>query len=561
MCQSVKDIAEEIKTTESQLYDDIENAKSHALIVIDGFNDLVKNENWHNSIFTNILLRETFPLSSVLILSRPSGVLHMSSYSHIDEHFLLKGLSVKDPRNALSPLKFQGPWVIALCEQHPVILELCEIPLVSQLVYQFFRKENDNITLTDMLTYVVNEIVKRETKQQDHGRRNTLQLFDLPEDLHCDFKNVCKLAFETLVSRSLLSNSDEVNRFLSAFHLNNSFAINDSECFGLVEAVSDGKVVFLHPIIQEYLAGYYLHMQPPLDQLALIHQCISQLLCQCDSVGYLLPFFFGLTWRKNSELDLNPTKLMFHTLIEFLASCFELEECDRSIHNLTFILCIAETGDNELWKKLVTKLGNDLCLWLSLEDIKKHKWTIATMVGCSQVREWNINASNFSISDELELYMGVRLNKIEVPSMDRSVITLSPKIGIKAASKKQAEAEKFSQYPDKIAAVMNHYQCRAVREILQQAFAMFAEKIRLKGDSSNPAYVSFLSCGCFQDNLENNLTFNPYLPFHFLQVTSKRTLKKLQEDHGVHLAAKYDGKAVELVILLKPCMRRITFTH
>ena len=553
--QTLQELATELEATE------MNKAGTRTLIVLDGLDELVRKENWQSTIFADILFRKTFPLSSILVCSRPSGLLHVRDCIYIDHQFKLKGLSVTNPSSKLNPLKFQEHWIIAMCEQHPVILELCQIPLIAELVCQFFRKEKADATLTDMLTYIVIEVMKREMKRQGHEIQHNLRLHDLPEDISSDFKNIGKLAFESLVSRNVFSNSDEVNRFLSAFHLNNSFAVNESECFGLVETVSDGQIEFLHPLIQQFLASYHLHMQPPLDQLVMIHQYVSKLLCQCDSVGYLLPFFFGLTWQKNSELDLNPTKLMFTTLIEFLASCFELEEVDRSIHNLTFILCIAETKDNELWKKLVTKLGSDLCLWLSSEDIKRHKWTIATMVSCSQVREWNINASNFGISDELELYIGVRLNKVEIPSMDRSVVTLSPRMGIEAASKKQAEAEIFSQYPDKIVAVMNHFQCRAVREILQRAFAMFANKIRLKGDSSNPAYVSFLSCGCFQNSLENNLRFCPYVPFHFLQVTSKKTLKKLQEEHGVHLAAKHDGKAVELVILLKPCMRRIIFSH
>ena len=74
---------------------------------------------------------------------------------------------------------------------------------------------------------------------------------------------------------------------------------------------------------------------------------------------------------------------------------------------------------------------------------------------------------------------------------------------------------------------------------------MCAEKMGLRGDSSNPAYVSFLSCECFQKNLEKNLKFDPPLPSYFLPVNSMKTLRKLQEEHGVHLAS-HGGKAIEL---------------
>ena len=138
-----------------------------------------------------------------------------------------------------------------------------------------------------------------------------------------------------------------------------------------------------------------------------------------------------------------------------------------------------------------------------------------------------------SLCDELEPYIGARLNKLEIPSMEPNIIILSPKVSIEITSKRQRDAGKFTHLPNKKAQVMNQFQCQAIREILQRAFAMYAEKMRLKGDSSNPAYVSFLSCECFQKSLEKNLKFDPPLPSHFLPVSSAKTLRKLQEEHGV----------------------------
>ena len=330
--------------------------------------------------------------------------------------------------------------------------------------------------------------------------------------------------------------------------------------FGLVESAlvdfSDPNsctIEYLHPLIGDFLAGFYLHLQPPLDQLELICKHASILLCQSH---YTVQFLFGLTWRKSSELDLNPTKLMFNTLMEFIAYCMDKE---GSTCGLTLTLCIAEAKDNDLWKKLVAKLGSDLKLKLSRDDISKHKWTIASMVNSSQVKEWNIHARDFKLCDELEPYIAARLNKFQFPSMEQSII-LSPRVSIEVTSKRQRDAKRFTDLRNKTAQVMNRFQCQAIREILQRAFAMYAEKMRLKGDSSNPAYVSFLSCECFQKNLEKNLKFDPPLPSHFLPVNSAKTLRKLQEEHGVHLAS-HGGKAIELVVLLKPYLRRVTLTY
>jgi hypothetical protein len=114
--------------------------------------------------------------------------------------------------------------------------------------------------------------------------------------------------------------------------------------------------------------------------------------------------------------------------------------------------------------------------------------------------------------------------------MEQSILILSPRVSycIEVSSKWQRDAERFTDLPNKTAQVMNQFQCQA--------------KMRLKGDSSNPEYVSFLSCECFQKNLEKNLKFDPPLPSHFLPVNSAKILRKLQEEHRVHLAS-HGGKA------------------
>ena len=546
--QTWKDLSMMLDISESQLHE-IEDTELDTLFIFDGFDDFVQQNEWEATIFADILFRKVFTNSSIMVVSRPSGFSGLGASNHlkVDHHFQIKGFLNS------TVLKFQDHWIVTMCEQHKIILDMCEIPLIYELVNKFFEQGNSDDTFTDLFMFVVTEILKRESSETSYS---DLTLLNLPNGIKSNFENLSKLAFESYVNDHKFSSFEEINRFLSAFSLNNSFSMNDCKNFGLMERVltdlsdpNSCRIEFLHPVIGDFLAGFYLHLQPPLDQFELIHQHASLLLCQSH---YIMQFFFGLTWRKNSELDLNPSKLMFNTLIEFLAYCLN-QELQDSDHGLLLTLCIAETKDSELWIKLVSKLGSDLKLRLSSDDISRHKWTIASMVSCSRVIEWNIHASNLSLCDELEPYIGARLNKVEVPSMEESVIILSPKVTI---SKQQRDAEKFTQSVQ----VMNEFQCQAIREILQIAFAMYTERMRLKGDSSNPAYVSFLSCECFQKNLEKNLKFDPPLPSHFLQVNSAKTLKKLQEEHGVHLASHGD-KAIQLVILLKPYLRRVTLTY
>ena len=550
--QTLKDLSTILDTSESQL-DEIEDMKSDALLIFDEFDHLVQQSEWQTTIFADVLFRKKFTKSSILVVSRPSGLSSLGEafYPKIDHHFQLNGF-------AYGPaLKFQDHWITSMFEQHTLLLSMCKVPLLNELVNKYFEQGSSGDTITDLLMFVVTEILKRE---KNEGIHSDLKLLDLPNGIKHNFEKLCKLAFEKQVNDHKI-NPEETNRFLSAFSLNNSFSLNNYGNFGLIESVladfSDPNlctIEYLHPLIGDFLAGFYLHLQPPLDQLELICKYVSILLCQSH---YTVQFLFGLTWRKSSELDLNPTKLMFNTLMEFIAYCMDKE---GSTCGLTLALCIAEAKDNDLWKKLVAKLGSDLKLELSRDDISKHKWTIASMVSSSQVKEWNIHARDFKLCDELEPFIAARLNKFQVPSMEQSIIILLPRVSIEVTSKRQRDAERFTDLRNKTAQVMNRFQCQAIREILQRAFAMYAEKMRLKGDSSNPAYVSFLSCECFQKNLEKNLKFDPPLPSHFLPVNSAKTLRKLQEEHGVHLAS-HGGKAIELVVLLKPYLRRVTLTY
>ena len=551
--RTLNDLSIILNTSESQL-DEIEEMKSDALLIFDEFDHLVKQSEWQTTIFADILFRKKFTKSSILVVSRPSGLSSLGEafYPKIDHHFQLNGF-VYAPA-----LKFQDHWITSMFEQHTLLLSMCEVPLLNELVNKYFEQGSSGDTITDLLMFVVTELLKRE---KNEGIHSDLKLLDLPNGIKHNFEKLCKLAFEKQVNHHKLTSPEEISRFLSAFSLNNSFSLNYCRNFGLVESAladfSDPNsctIEYLHPLIGDFLAGFYLHLQPPLDQLELICKHASILLCQSH---YTVQFLFGLTWRKSSELDLNPTKLMFNTLIEFIAYCMDKE---GSTCGLTLALCIAEVKDNDLWKKLVAKLGNDLKLELSRDDISKHKWTIASMVSCSQIKEWIFHARDFKLCDELEPYIAARLNKFQFPSMEQSIIILSPRVSIEVTSKRQRDTERFTDLRNKTAQVMNRFQCQAIREILQRAFAMYAEKMRLKGDSSNPAYVSFLSCECFQKSLEKNLKFDPPLPSHFLPVNSAKTLRKLQEEHGVHLAS-HGGKAIELVVLLKPYLRRVTLTY
>jgi hypothetical protein len=558
VCKEIRtltDVAEELSLPVLQLKSQLEDGGSDSLIIIDGITELTQRNDWESSVFAKILFGKEFPNATKLLLTRPSGVVHVLEHVTLDHFFRLEGL--QDPSLMLLS-KPENDCINKLCQQHPELVTMCKIPLMAKIILGQLNTKHDNLTITDVCLHTITELIKRRLKQLSYQIDDNLTLFSLPVEIADDFLKLCKFAYHSLASSHLLITPEQKERFISGFSLSNSFFLSSNETFGLIEVVYTAGVSlfqFINPLVHEFLAGYYVQSLPPLDVLDVLNRHASQILSQSSS--YWLVFFFGLSWRRSLTFD--PIKCMSTTLFEFLIHC--ITRCLDKNGVFTLMLCVAETKDDQLWKKLASNLGGSISLLLTVDKFQMHMWTIASMLSCSEIREWNINASNFHACRELEsfdIYSSASLHKTVVHDMGE-MISISPKMTIEAASRRQKEFEQFSESGDKEAAFMNHFQCRVIREILQRRFKN-CSVIKLKGDASNPAYVSFLSCACFKTSLQDNLVFDPYVPYHFLEVTSKKTLKKIVDENRIHMAT-HDGKAIELVILLKPCLRRVTIIN
>ena len=559
------DIANELNIPLEQLQSEINDAASDVLIILDGISKLTEEDDWEITVLARIIAGKEFPNATKLLLTRPSGIAHMLSNMNVDHFFRIKGVSNTNS-NVISQLRDKR--VRNLFEEHPELNSLCQqLPCIPNLLIEFCgkSKKQSNVMITDVLTYIVMKMIKWRLEEKSQQLDESVSLFSLPEKVFDDFFKLCKFSFYSLAKNHLMVTTDQIELFLSGFNLNDSFSIDTSETFGFVAKVCTStnpgtfSFQFVHPLVHEFLAGYYLLLIPPLDELELLRQHAFEMLNRDIPSTYWLRFFFGLAWRRNLTFD--PTRYMVSTLLEFLVHCLvnlKEERYDNSI--LTLMDCVAETGDNDLWKKFATNIGGRIPLQITVENFSLHMLTIANMINYSGIEDWNISASDFRGHNDLrnfELYTSMRISKAVDHALGEK-IHISPKISIEAASKRQKDFENFSECDDKESAFRNRFQCRAIREILQRLLKIFAE-IKLKGDASNPAYVSFLSCKCFKEKLQDNIEFDPSVPYHFLEVTSEKTLKKIREENRVHMASQC-GEATELVILLKPFVRRVTIT-
>ena len=563
--RTLSDVTNELDLSESKLKSKLEDPGDRTLIIFDGVDELTKNENWGTSFWGKMMSENEFPSAIKLLLSRPCGVRHIQRHVKVDKHLYMAGVSDIDISHILG-----GGRVVTLCDQYPKLLQLVhKIPLFASLLRQFAERRRE-YKVTDVYIHFVTEVIKRRLVQRSYAFDENLTISILPEEIHEEFLKLCKFAFHSLMSSHLLGTSEQRERFLSTFYLCYSFSLIHSETFDLVEEISalDNPDLlsfqFIDPVIREFLAAFYLQSRPPLDQLELLHKHTFDLTSQPEPTYQWLIFFFGLCWRR--EMDFDPTKFMISTLLEFLVHCLidlhtaGRETCDNT-PMFSLLLCIAETKDDDLWKKFASNLGGNIFLQVSVGDLKQHMLTIANMMSRSGIREWSMIASDFNASQELksfELYVGGSVSKAVLPDLGDSV-RIFPTVSPDVASRRRREFEKITESADKDVAFMNHFHCRAIREVLQRVLKVYSD-IKLKGDASNPAYVSFLSCDCFKRKMQDNIQFEPCIPHHFLAVTSQNTLRKIREENRVHMAEHGDAAAVELVILLKPCLRKVTIT-
>ena len=277
---------------------------------------------------------------------------------------------------------------------------MCKIPLIAKLLCVFCErsKQHASCTLTDVCIFVITEIMKGTLEPVSYGFTESLDLFSLPEEIFDEFSKLCKFAYESLASKHLLGSTEQKQRFVSGFTLTGTYSPATNETFGLLETIFTGDTShsssfqFIHPLVQEILAGYYIQLLPPLDQLDLLYKHVPQMLAGPDPSYYWLMLFFGLVWRR--KLTFDPTKYMISTLLEFLVYHLTASQHDVQGDNVLFtlLLCVAETRDDELWKKLASSLGGDHYIRLSVDSFVQHMWIrIANRV------KWHKRHPNFRV--------------------------------------------------------------------------------------------------------------------------------------------------------------------
>ena len=456
------------------------------------------------------------------------------------------------------------------------LLSICENPLACSVVIKIFKDQGFRLpkTNTDFLCKVVSGLVEFYLDPEEKASlSSSIQLECLPESAQTAVDAMCKLAIQHLITGHKCTSLEDSQNFLSSFELNlSTTSLKDGFRFGLVavETVSEASSTtqtaykFLDQSILEFLAVLYLHKLPPQNQLFFLAKHAQNMLH--NGFSKWLKFYYGLTGEDHMQhVNYNPTKLMISTVTDLLV--YTLELSSNHEHRYTLIECLHEAQEPSLLRKLSTKHPEVLTFSVRVEDFALWKGAVSTLINKSGSSVWHVetNDKNERTVNRLKtLTPKVTIVSESGKSSDKDdTLVLSPKLdssGMKKLYKQAGSSSLSSDTGKERAEKLNSFCCRAVRDILQRILPLYS-KVKLKGDSSNVSYVSFLACECFKKSFEEFVTLCPLQPVHFLDVPPKKKFAAASPesltDTERHNLEEHDGHAKEVVILLKPFLRKI----
>lgn len=286
------------------------------LFLLEGFDELPPNLRSESSIYTDLIKGDLLPSASVLVTSRPYAVsdFHWKYFQRMSQWIEILGFTRRQIDEYLIGYSDNDPKLLNQLQRYvslnPPIHAAMYIPLNTVIVCEIFRdccKSNCVIpsTMTELYTaFSLTLLIRYLCDQEDIRVRKLNRFEDLPSTIYEKFLALCKLASDGI------SNSQQV-----IF----TDLPEDIDTLGFMQSVpelhvSSGVSVsynFLHLTIQEFLAAYYLSLQPSHVQKESISKwsTSSELLFQqwprsstLDSTGTVVKFLAGITKLRSDYL-------------------------------------------------------------------------------------------------------------------------------------------------------------------------------------------------------------------------------------------------------------------
>ena len=275
---------------------------THTLILLEGLDELPQDLLTQPSIFTRLLAGDIFPDATILVTSRPSATAqlwkkwkqritrHVEILGFTEDNITAYVASILDPQ--------QLPAFNTYLCTAPSIRQLMYIPLHSGIIVELYRmrKHSDKphpTNKTALYKALVDTILTRHLANHPTYKDEDIDIdnfADLPDDIYHTFKDITKLAYESVSRQQLIFKDHD----------------KPVQHLGLMDVVAElfpnrRNVIysfnFLHLSIQEYLGAVYVSLMDTSTQEQLLGNMCSEKYLQNMAM-----FLAGITKFK----DMNP---------------------------------------------------------------------------------------------------------------------------------------------------------------------------------------------------------------------------------------------------------------
>ena len=561
-----------VPTLSKNVVEDIANA----LVSSEGDNFIIILDNItkemlevKTSIIHKLLCHKLYPKASFMITTRFTAVNAVKKVMTLPcSYIILEGIKDGHEREILDVLctEFKADRMMEYIRYN--CLELCKIPGLITIILKAFRTKSPE-TFTKMVERLVIMLINNHIKEYNLSYGVIESLSNLPDEISSHFSLVCKLAYLLIENDSDSCGYMEFSKLIT---LNTFYPSISQENIGLgllqLDSLDGDSYKFVHLTIQEFLATYYIAKEPLLDQVLMLNKLLlkkERTFFTDARCSRLYKFYFGMVHLLEYKDSSNAVKSKFETvcamrgLLEAIGSklCIDDEQDIQTI-KLTFLYqLLHECQDANMVRKFMSKRERYLKLSLDPTKLPEPLINIITFIILhSGISKWQIDTPERMFHSVQYISMSIETEKPQIELRtnvtDKNLFVLQPLV--KATGKLKPYAP-LSIY------------VRCMREILHRILQLYSP-IKLKSDSSEPSYISFLGCECLKEKLEKEqmLAIEPIHAIHWLTSPMKEdeikslTLKRTKENTEYHShMTMHNMQQVEMILMVSPMPNRIHY--
>ena len=354
-----------------------ESYGENAAFVFDGFDEFPITLQKHSFITDFIKGTSMFLNSAVVVTSRPTATLFL--HGIVDRRIEILGfpkeerqkyvsLSLRDSLDKIQELD-------KYLKQHPIIDNLCYIPLHLAILMYLFQQDSLPETLTEMNEFfIINTIYRYMERNRLNTPSVVNELTDFPNNIVEFIYKLSKLAFKGLQNNQLVFAFDEIKKVCPEVDTTPG-AING---FGLLQAVQHypkrgagrtTSVNFLHFTMQEYLSALHVSSLSNENQLSMMRKTFWD-----GQFSFMWMMYVGIVGVKSSSFT------------SFIDS-YDTREC------LHLFQCYMEAKSNVEMPKAVSSIFADGKITLNgITLLPHHISSLLFFMSASSVQQWKVLA-------------------------------------------------------------------------------------------------------------------------------------------------------------------------